>query len=144
MYAVTPEAIGIRRAMVMDNINRVMAQYERDRGETTRAAIGPTNYQEGNIMPSSQVTGPAGYQHSDPLVTPDRAADLSKAEYLVKEQNTMNPDLRAQMQILTAMPKQNFYNIQDVSTSLMPQDYRTATSLPLQRLAGERMRNRGK
>jgi len=56
----------------------------------------------------------------------------------------MNPDLRAKMQILTTLPQQNFYNVQDVSTSLMTQDYRTPASLPLQRLAGERMRNRGK
>lgn len=143
-YAVTPEMIAIRRAAGIDNINRVMAQYAQDRGETTRSAVGPTNYQEGNIMPSMQVTGPAGYQHSDPMVLPERPADMSKAEYLVKEQNTMNPDLRAQMQILTTTPQQNFYNIQDLSTSLMSQDYRMPSSLPMQRLAGERMRNRGK
>jgi hypothetical protein len=143
-YAVTPEMIAVRRAAGMDNINRVMAQYSRDRGETVRAAVGPTNYQEGNIMPSMQATGPAGYQHRDPLVLPDRPADMTKAEYLVKEQNSMNPDLRAKMQVLTTMPQQNFYNVQDVSTSLMTQDYRTPASLPLQRFAGERMRNRGK
>jgi hypothetical protein len=56
----------------------------------------------------------------------------------------MNPDLRAQMQILTTTPQQNFYNIQDLSTSLMSQDYRMPSSLPMQRLAGERVRNRGK
>jgi hypothetical protein len=107
-YAVTPEMIAVRRAAGMDNINRVMAQYSRDRGETVRAAVGPTNYQEGNIMPSMQATGPAGYQHRDPLVLPDRPADMTKADYLVKEQNSMNPDLRAKMQILTTLPPTKF------------------------------------
>lgn len=143
MYSVTPEIIAIRRATGLDNVNRIMAQYAKDRGESSRPAVGPTNYQEGNIMPSSQVTGPAGYQHKDPMVLPERPADMSKAEYLVKEQNTMNPDLRAQMQVLTTMPEQNFYNIQDVSTSLMSQDYRGPASLGFPRLAGERMKGRG-
>jgi hypothetical protein len=140
-YESTPESIEIRRSMTLDDINRVQAQYARDRGESAREPVGPTNYQEGNIMPSSQITGPAGYNHQDKLVLPDRAADMSKAEYLVKEQNTMDPNLRAQLQILTTLPQQNFYNVQDQTTNLMTQNYAMPDSLAFQMpMAGERMR----
>jgi hypothetical protein len=42
-------------------------------------------------MPSMQATGPAGYQHRDPLVLPDRPADMTKADYLVKETKQHEP-----------------------------------------------------
>jgi len=107
-YANTPANIEVRRSTGLDDINRVYSQYQVDHGEYARPAVGPTNYQEGNIMPSQQITGPAGYNHRDPLVMPMRPADLNKAEYLVKEQNTMNPDMRAQMQMMTVLPQQKF------------------------------------
>ena len=152
----TPEAIDLRRAQSLDNINRITSQYQRDRGEYVRSAVGPTNYQEGNIMPSSEITGLAGYNHRDSLVMPGRAADLSKAQYLVdtnnsldpnlstadylvKTQNTMDPNLRAQMQILTSLPQQNFLNAPDPGAALLPNDFRTPGSMPLQLpIKGER------
>ena len=142
-YSVTPETIEIRRATSIDNVNRVLTQYQVDRGEYSRPAVGPTNYQESNIMPSQELTGPAGYQHKDPLKMPMRPADMNKADYLVAEQNSMNPDMRANMQMMTMLPKQNFYNVQDVGSRSGSQDYRMPDQLVDVRLAGERTK-RGK
>jgi len=128
-YANTPATIEVRRSTSLDDINRVYSQYQVNQGEYARAAVGPTNYQEGNIMPSQQITGPAGYNHRDPLVTPMRPADINKAEYLVKEQNTMNPDMRAQMQMMTMLPQQNFYNVQDAAAKMAIQNYEMPDSL---------------
>lgn len=139
-YAVTPALIEIRRATGLDDINRVYTQYQVNRGEYSRAAVGPTNYQEGNIMPSQQITGPAGYNHRDPLVMPMRPADMNKAEYLVKEQNTMNPNLRAQMQIMTTLPQQNFYNVQDLSSKIATQSYQMPDNLFARQAAQEKPR----
>jgi len=50
LYTNTPEAIDLRRSSSLDNVNRVTSQYQRDRGEYVRSAVGPTNYQEGNII----------------------------------------------------------------------------------------------
>jgi len=132
LYTNTPEAIDLRRSSSLDNVNRVTSQYQRDRGEYVRSAVGPTNYQEGNIMPSNEITGLHGYNHRDSLVMPERAADLSKAQYLVDTSNSMDPNLRAQMQILTSLPQQNFLNAPDPAASLMSMDFRTPGSLPLQ------------
>lgn len=139
-YINTPETIEVVRATGLDNINRIQSQYQVDKGDYQRAAVGPTNYQEGNIMPSSQITGPAGYVQRD-VRYPMRAADMSEGQYLVEESNNFNPELRAQYQLMTVLPEQNFYNVQDVSTSMLPQDYTMPDSLPLV-LAGERF-NRG-
>jgi len=132
MYQNTPETIELNRATQLDNVNRVYAQYQRDRGEYVREPVGPTDVQPGNIMPSQQVTGLAGYNHKDNLVIPDRAADISKGEYLVKTQNTLNPELRNQLKILTSLPQQNFLNAPDPSTVALTQNYNTGGTLPLQ------------
>jgi hypothetical protein len=109
-----------------------------DRGEYVREPVGPTNYEQGNIMPSSEITGLAGYNQRGEMKLPMRAADISKAEYLVKTQNTMDPNLRAQMQILTTMPQQNFFNSQDPTANLFTQNYQMPDSLPLQLPMGVR------
>jgi len=132
LYQNTPEMIELNRATGLDNVNRVYSQYQVDRGEHTREPVGPTDMQPGNIVPSQQITGLAGYNHKDALVIPDRAADMSKGEYLVKAQNTLNPDLRNQLKILTSMPQQNFLNAPDPTMAMLPQSYTTLGTLPLQ------------
>lgn len=132
LYQNTPEAIELNRATQLDNVNRVYSQYQVDRGEHTREPVGPTDMQPGNIVPSQQLTGLAGYNHRDNLVIPDRAADMSKGEYLVKTQNTMNPELRNQLKILTTSTNQNFLNAPDISMTTMIQNYNTPGTLPLQ------------
>jgi len=132
LYQNTPEMIELNRATQLDNVNRVYSQYQVDRGEHTREPVGPTDMQLGNIVPSQQLTGPAGYNHRDNLVIPDKAADLSKGEYLVKTQNTLNPELRNQLKILTSMPQQNFLNAPDPGMAMLPNSYNTAGTLPLQ------------
>jgi len=132
LYNNTPEMIELNRATGIDDVNRVYAQYQRDRGEYSREPVGPTSAQPGNIVPSQQLTGPAGYNHRDQLVIPDRAADISKAEYLVKEQNTLNPELRNQLKILTSLPQQNFLNAPDPAAVALPNSYNTPGTLPLQ------------
>ena len=132
LYQNTPEMIELNRATQLDNVNRVYSQYQVDRGEHTREPVGPTDMQPGNIVPSQQLTGPAGYNHRDNLVIPERAADMSKGEYLVKTQNTLSPELRNQLKILTSMPQQNFLNAPDTSTALLTQNYNTPGTLPLQ------------
>ena len=132
LYQNTPEMIELNRATQLDNINRIYSQYQVDRGEHTREAVGPTDMQPGNIVPSQQLTGPAGYNHRDQLIIPDRAADMSKGEYLVKTQNTLNPELRNQLKILTSLPQQNFLSTPDPTMAMIPQNYNTAGTLPLQ------------
>jgi hypothetical protein len=132
LYQNTPEMIELNRATQLDNVNRVYSQYQVDRGEHTREPVGPTDMQPGNIVPSQQLTGPAGYNHRDSLVIPDKAADLSKGEYLVKTQNTLNPELRNQLKILTSMPQQNFLNAPDPGMAMMTMSYNTPGTLPLQ------------
>ena len=132
LYQNTPEMIELNRATQLDNINRIYSQYQVDRGEHTREAVGPTDMQPGNIVPSQQLTGPAGYNKRDQLVIPDRTADMSKGEYLVKTQNTLNPELRNQLKILTTSLNQNFLNAPDLSAATMIQNYNTPGMLPLQ------------
>lgn len=137
-YANTPEAMEFRRATTLDDINRIYTQYRRDRGEYAREAIGPISYGEGNITESAQLTGLAGYNHKDSLQTPMRPLDMNKAEYLVTTQNTMDPNLRGQLQVLTNLPEQNFMNSQDLTYATYPQSYRMPDSLPLQLLGGNK------
>jgi len=132
MYESTPATIELNRAIALDNINRVTSQYQTDRGERAREAVGPTNYEEGNVMPSAQITGLAGYNQRGEMKLPERAADLSAADYLVKTQNTMDPNLRAQMQILTSVPQQNFLNTPDQGALNLPNNYVMPDSLPVQ------------
>lgn len=132
LYQNTPEMIELNRATGLDNVNRVYAQYQKDIGEYARDPVGPTDVQASNIVPSQQLTGPAGYNHRDNLVIPERPADMSKGEYLVKTQNTLNPELRNQLKILTTLPQQNFLNAQDTTMAMLPQNYNTAGTLPLQ------------
>jgi len=132
LYQNTPEMIEINRATQLDDVNRVYSQYQRDRGELAREAVGPVDVQPSNIVPSQQITGPAGYNHRDALVIPERASDLSKGEYLVKAQNSLNPELRNQLKILTSLPQQNFLNAPDPSAVMLPNSYNTGGTLPLQ------------
>jgi hypothetical protein len=46
-YAVTPEMIAVRRAAGMDNINRVMAQYSRDRARLFGLLSAPQTIKKG-------------------------------------------------------------------------------------------------
>lgn len=132
LYQNTPETIELNRATQLDNVNRVYSQYQRDRGEYAREPVGPTDVQASNIVPSQQLTGLAGYNHRDNLVIPERPADMSKGEYLVKTQNTLNPELRNQLKILTSLPQQNFLNAPDPTMAMIPQSYNTGGTLPLQ------------
>ena len=128
-YQVLPENIEFRRATQLDDINRVMTQFQKDRGDYSRSAVGPTNYQIGNIMSSQEMTGVAAYNQGSRTVFPLKPADMNYADYMVAEQNTMKPYLRQQLQLQTVYPQQNFYSKQDISTSAFTQDYRMGDSL---------------
>jgi len=78
------------------------------------------------------LTGPGGYNHRDQLVMPERPMDMSKGEYLVKTQNTLDPELRNQLKTLTVLPRQNFISTPDTSAQALPQNYNTPGTLPLQ------------
>jgi len=132
-YTNDPSAIGARLSAQLDDVNRTESQYLVDRGEYSRPPIGPTNYQEANIMPSQEQTGVAGYNQQGEIKFPERAADLNKAQYLVDTANSMDSQLREQMQILTSLPQQNFVNTQDPS-HYFGTSYRMPNSLPLQPL----------
>ena len=132
LYANNPENIEFRRATGLDDLNRINTQYLTDRGEYAREPLGPTNYEQGNIMPSQEITGVAGYNQRGEMKLPMRAADMSKAEYLIRTNNSMDPNLRAQLQILTSMPQQNFFNSQDPTANNFTQNYQMSDSLPLQ------------
>lgn len=132
LYQNTPEMIAINRATGLDNVNRIYAQYQKDIGEYARDPVGPTDMQPSNIVPSQQITGLAGYNHRDNLIIPERPADMSKGEFLVKTQNTLNPAMRQQMQMLTVLPQQNFLSATDPTMAALPQNYNTAGTLPLQ------------
>jgi hypothetical protein len=128
-YQSTPQSIELNRATGIDNVNRVYAQYQIDHGEYARAAIGPTDFNKGNIVESQELTGPAGYNHRN-VVMPMRPMDMTQAEYMVKEQNTMDPELRVQLKTLTTNPRQNFLNGQDQSANMMSQNYNMPDNLP--------------
>lgn len=132
MYLNTRANIEMRRAVMLDDVNRIQSQYNRDRGESAREPVGPIQYGDGNIVASAEITGPAGYNHRDQLQLPMRPLDMNKAEYLVKTQNSMDPNLRAQMQVLTTAPRQNFFNAQDPSAYAYTQNYVMPDSLPVQ------------
>ncbi len=100
----------------MDNINRVITQYEVDTGKYQRPAVGTTNYQLGNIMPSQETVGVAGYNQAGKMVMPGKAADLSQQQYLIAEANNLNPALRQEVAMATSVPQQNFFNDQNPST----------------------------
>ena len=99
----------------IDNVNRVIAQYEKDNGTYNRAAVDPTYYQQGNIVPSTEPVGVAGYNHQGEFVTPGKAADLTDTQYLLMESNNLNPGMRAEVAMATAVPQQNFFNAQEPS-----------------------------
>ena len=132
MYQNTPQNIELTRAANSDNVNRVMSQIYTDRGENSRAAVGPTDFQKGNIVPSQQLTGPAGYNHRNELVIPERPMDMTKADYLVKLSNETNPELRNQLKMLTVIPRQNFLDTPDVSGQMLTQNYNMPDNLPMQ------------
>ncbi len=100
----------------LDNINRVITQYEVDTGKYQRPAVGTTNYQLGNIMPSQETVGVAGYNQAGKMVMPGKAADRSHQQFLLAEANNLNPALRQQVAMATSVPKQNFFNDQNTST----------------------------
>lgn len=88
--------LGIRRAMMLDNANRVAAQLEHDRGVYVRPPINPVEYAEGNIKKSTEVTGVAGYnQRAIPLK--DSPDDMSQFQY-VNSLRQAQPEQRLRMQ----------------------------------------------
>lgn len=128
-YMNSPLALATQRILNLDDVNRVQAQYETDRGDGKRSALQPVPYGEGNIVSSNQVTGVAGYNHRDALVLPERPEDMTKEAYLVKASNTMDPNLRTQMRILTMYPQQNFMNTQDPTVAENLRSYTMPDSL---------------
>ena len=128
-YQNTAQSIELNRATGIDNVNRVYSQYQVDHGEYARAPIGPTDFNKGNIVPSQQLTGPAGYNHRD-VVMPMRPMDMSQADYMLKEQNTLDPELRVQLKTLTTNPRQNFINGQDPTVNMVSQSYNMPDNLP--------------
>jgi len=115
-YQTTPTQIAMQRILDIDDVNRVQAQYETSLGDLKRSAVPPVTYGEGNIVPSNQPTGVAGYNQRD-LALPNRAEDMSKESYISKTANLSDPNLRTQMRILTMYPTQNFLNNLDPSAA---------------------------
>ena len=109
-------------------MNRVIAQYEVDCGKYSRPAVGTTDYQLSNIMPSKEEVGLAGYNQEGKLMTPGKAADLSKQQFLVAEATNLDPNVRAAMQQVTSVPQQNFFNNQQPSNYL-PVNYNMPDNL---------------
>lgn len=127
-------SISSRRQAYLDDVNRVFAQYNIDHGEYARTPVPPATYGEGNITPSAQVTGPAGYQHRG-MPLPERAVDMPEAQYLSQETNKFDPSMRLNVQALTLLPEQNFYNVKTQESLPLPQDYRRLDDLSLQEQA---------
>ena len=121
-------ATGLSR---IDNVNRLISQYEVNTGKYNRAAVAPTFYERGNIVPSQEPVGVAGYNQAGKMMTPMKAADLSQAQYLNAEAANMNPLLRAEMQAVTAVPQQNFFNPQDPANYPLV-NYNMPDNLPMQ------------
>lgn len=100
--------LGIRRAMMLDNGNRIASQIEHDRGVYVRPPVPPVEYAEGNIKKSTELTGVAGYnQRAIPLK--DSADDMSQMEYLSALRQA-DPAQRLRMQQGLLMSQQNFLN----------------------------------
>jgi hypothetical protein len=50
----------------------------------------------------------------------------------------MNPDMRAQMQMMTMLPQQNFYNVQDAAAKMAIQNYEMPDSLFMRQAAQQK------
>ena len=124
-------SIAGRRQAYTDNVNRVFAQYNIDHGSYVRQPVDPNPYAEGNIVESSQVTGPAGYNHKE-MPLPEHAADMPKELYVTETVNAVDPVMRGNVKALTLLPQQNFLNRQDVAAMSYSQDYRRQDDLMLQ------------
>ena len=133
-YVNSAGTISLNRLANLDNTSRISAQYATDMGFASRAPVGPVDTQASNIVPSQQITGPAGYNHNGRPVVPDRAADLTPQMYLSSTQARLDPNTRLQFAALTADPKQNFLNTQDVEAMSMPQNFNSLGTLPLQQI----------
>jgi len=125
-------SISARRGAYMDDVNRVLAQYQIDAGEYMRAPVDPLPYQTGNIVQSQEPVGPAGYNHNGMLPLPGKAADMTDAQYMQAMANQMNPQIRQDVATLTMVPQQRFYD--PVTTeSIMPlHDERMPDNLSVQ------------
>ncbi len=124
-------SISTRRAQHTDDVNRIFAQYNIDMGTYTRAPVNPLPYGDGNMPKSQETTGLVGYNHQEtPL--PERPMDMSPAKYLADTVNSVDPVMRANVQALTLMPKQNFLNTQEVGPMNLANDYRRRDDLSLQ------------
>jgi len=131
MYLNNDISISARRAAYMDDVNRVFAQYNIDQGQYVRPAVEPLPYGLGNITESAQQTGPAGYNHRS-VALPERATDMPVEGYLQGMNNSINPQMRTDLQTLTMLPQQKFYNKLTTESLLPPHDYRTIDNLSLQ------------
>ena len=128
-YNNTQPVITATRQLNLDNANRVLAQYQIDNGSYARAPVGPTNYERGNIMPSAEPTGPAGYNHQGKPVMPLRPADMTPKQYMIDTERQMNPAFIQGVHQMTAVPQQHFLNNVDMSSQMYPSNYQMPDNL---------------
>lgn len=68
-------SIRVRQQAAVDDVARVLAQYNIDHGDYQRRPVAPIEYGIGNMVSSAQQTGPAGYNHRG-IPLPERATDM--------------------------------------------------------------------
>jgi len=124
-------SIRVRQQAAMDDVARVLSQYNVDHGEYLRGPVSPAEYGIGNMTPSAQQTGPAGYNHRE-MPLPNRATDMPKEQYVIDETNRRDPAFQQKVSQLTALPQQNFYNVQTPESSMPMLDYRTTGDITFQ------------
>ena len=124
-------SIRARQTQTLDNVNRVFHQYNIDHGSYLRTPVSPVEYGIGNVVKSSEVTGPAGYTHKE-MPMPLRPADMPKESYVMQEANKYDPTMRLNVAALSILPQQNFYDVTTADSKMPLRDYRMADNLSLQ------------
>lgn len=110
-YRNDPSEVMMRRPMIVDNLNRKVAQVMVDRGDYERAAVDPVQYEDSNIVKSDEPIGVAGYNQKG-LVLPMKAQDMDAETFLRDTLRSGDPASAAAFQAMTAVPKQNFLGAQ--------------------------------
>lgn len=125
-------SVRARQQAAVDDVNRVLAQYKIDNGEYLRTPVSPAEYGIGNMTPSAQQTGVAGYNHRE-VPLPERAVDMPKEQYVVDEANSADPAFQHNVKQLTMLPQQPFYNVTTPDSTLPALDFRSPGDLTYQK-----------
>ena len=110
-YRNDPSEVTMRRPLIVDNLNRKVAQVLVDRGDYERPAVDPIQYDQSNIVKSDEPIGVAGYNQKN-MVLPMKAQDMDAETFLRDTLRSGDPASAAAFNAITANPQQAFLGSQ--------------------------------